>query len=154
MSVLHIRLANPSDVTAVADCVHDAYAHYVARIGLKPAPMHADYADLITRKVVYVLTAPGEVICGVLVMMNEGGAMFIENVAVHPHHQRAGLGRCLMTFAEEQARVAGLRELHLYTNEQMTENIAFYQRLGFEETDRRLDHGFQRVFMRKLLWRG
>jgi ribosomal protein S18 acetylase RimI-like enzyme len=146
-----IRLADASDLTEVAACVREAYTHYFGRIGREPAPMGADYADLIARNLVYVLADPGGTVRGVLVMLHEQHALFIENIAVHPRYQRAGLGRSLMAFAEAQARTAGLRELRLYTNVLMTENIAFYQRLGFEETDRRLDHGFQRVFMRKLL---
>jgi ribosomal protein S18 acetylase RimI-like enzyme len=78
------------------------------------------------------------------------GAMFIENVAVQPE-QRRELGRRLLTFAEDQAKALGLQELQLYTHELMTENIAYYRRLGCEEVDRRLDHGFRRVFIKKRL---
>ena len=56
-----------------------------------------------------------------------------------------------MTFAEGQAVAYGLPEVRLYTNEQMHENLAVYARLGFEETGRHLDGGYQRVFMRKRL---
>ena len=35
----------------------------------------------------------------------------------------------------------------------MTENLAFYGRLGFEETGRRLDEGYKRVFLCKMLAR-
>jgi hypothetical protein len=33
----------------------------------------------------------------------------------------------------------------------MTENIAYYRRLGYEEVERRVDEGFRRVFMKKVL---
>jgi hypothetical protein len=33
----------------------------------------------------------------------------------------------------------------------MVENLAFYRSLGFEEVERRLDDGYQRVFLRKPL---
>jgi ribosomal protein S18 acetylase RimI-like enzyme len=148
---IHIERAQPADAAAVTACVHDAYANYVPRIGQEPAPMNADYGSLIARGVVYVLREPGGDVCGVLVMMPEQDALFIENVAVHPDHQGRGFGRCLLTFAEEHARAGGLRELRLYTHELMTENIAYYRRLGYDEIDRRLDHGFRRVFMKKVL---
>jgi ribosomal protein S18 acetylase RimI-like enzyme len=77
--------------------------------------------------------------------------MFIENVAVHPDYQRRGLGRRLMAFAEQEARMAGVDEMQLYTNEAMQENIALYQHLGYEEMERREHEGFRRVFMRKRL---
>ena len=147
-----VQLARPVDSEAVAACVRDAYARYVERIGREPAPLGADYAALIARDVVYVLRDPAtDRVCGVLVLEPEEGGMFIENVAVHPLRQGHGLGRLLMAFAEDRAKAAGMRELRLYTNEVMTENIAFYRRLGFEEIDRRVDAGFRRVFMRKVL---
>jgi hypothetical protein len=33
----------------------------------------------------------------------------------------------------------------------MTENLAFYAKLGFEEIDRRLKDGYRRVYFRKSL---
>ena len=56
-----------------------------------------------------------------------------------------------MGFAEKAARDRGLREIWLYTNEKMTENLPFYRGLGFEETRRGLDEGYRRVFMKKRL---
>ena len=94
--------------------------------------MIADYAALIREGVVYVL-ADGDVIAGILVLEPVGDAALVENVAVHPSHQGSGLGRQLMHFVEEFASESGLREVILYTNELMTENIAFYKRLGFRE---------------------
>jgi hypothetical protein len=57
----------------------------------------------------------------------------------------------LLAFAEKQAGSASLAEVRLYTNEAMTENLAFYGRLGFEETGRRFEDGYKRVFLRKTL---
>ena len=149
-----IRLADAADCAAVVLCVRAAYSKYVARIGRAPAPMLADYATLIERGVVHVLREPTtDHLRGIIVLWPTDGAMFIENVAVHPHYQAQGLGRRLMAFAEEQARAGGFPELRLYTNEAMTENLAFYAHLGFEETSRRVDEGYSRVFLRKKLSR-
>jgi ribosomal protein S18 acetylase RimI-like enzyme len=109
--------------------------------------MQADYAALIGRGGVYVIADPDVV--GVLVLDRQDQTLWIENVAVCPDHQRRGLGRRLLAFAEEQARAAGLHELRLYTHERMVENIALYQRLGYVEVEGRQEQGFQRVFMRK-----
>jgi ribosomal protein S18 acetylase RimI-like enzyme len=148
-----IQLAQPRDCADVVACVREAYARYVARIGREPAPMTADYAALIAGGFVYVLRDPaGQGVRGVLVLMPVDGAMFIENVAVRPAHQGRGLGRRLLTFAEESAKATGLSEVRLYTNELMTENIVYYGRLGYEEVDRRQDGGFRRVFIRKVLY--
>lgn len=147
-----IRLAHATESALVMSCVRDAYAHYVERIGREPAPMSANYTDLIARGFVYVLQAESdERIQGVLVLRTAEQALWIENVAVHPEYQHRGYGRRLMRFAEQQARAAGLAEVRLYTNELMVENIRLYAQLGYVEVDRRLDRGFRRVFMRKHL---
>jgi ribosomal protein S18 acetylase RimI-like enzyme len=142
--------AASADAPAVAECVRSAYAHYVPRIGREPAPMTADYAALIDAGEVWVARAGGDV-CGVLVLRPQPPALLVENVAVAPGHQGQGLGRRLMTFAEEHARAEGLGEVVLYTNERMTENLRFYPRLGFTETGRGVQDGFARVFYRKAL---
>jgi ribosomal protein S18 acetylase RimI-like enzyme len=145
-----IRPALPADAAPVAACVRAAYAGYVERIGREPAPMAADYEALITAGAVWVAHDAGEVV-GVLVLHVRGDALLIENVAVRPDRQGLGLGSALVTFAEEHARRAGLAEVTLYTNARMTENLRFYPALGYAETGRGFQDGFDRVFYRKQL---
>lgn len=145
-----IRQATPEQAAAVAECVSAAYEKYMGRIGREPAPMLADYAALIASGVVYVLQDDGG-IKAVLVMILGDGFLLLENIAVRPASQRQGLGHQLMAFVEDRARASRLSEVRLYTNEAMTENLGFYARLGYEETDRRTEDGYRRVFMRKRL---
>jgi ribosomal protein S18 acetylase RimI-like enzyme len=145
-----IRLATPGDLEQIVRCVNAAYAQYLDRMDRPPAPLLVDYAALIARGVVYALVSPHGV-CGLLVMEMRAESLFIENVAVDPTYQGQGLGRRLMAFAEQYAREHRLRELRLYTNERMVESLAFYRSLGFEEVERRLDDGYQRVFLREQL---
>jgi ribosomal protein S18 acetylase RimI-like enzyme len=147
-----IQPATAADCAAVIACVQAAYVGYVAEIGIRPAPMDADYADLIAQGVVYVLRDVGdERLYGLVVLHVEDNGLFVENVAVAPGQQHHGYGRQLLVFAEERARSLGLAELRLYTHERMTRNIALYARLGYAEVERRAEHGFARVFMRKRL---
>lgn len=145
-----IRKAEQEDRAALVDCVQAAYSKYIERIGTKPAPMLADYRALIAQNVVYVLTDAQE-LQGVLVMMPRNREMFVENIAIDPRFQGRGLGRRLIAFVEQQAREAQLEEISLYTNEMMTENLQFYQRLGFEEEGRYAQGGYCRVLLRKSL---
>ena len=145
-----MRAARPEDTVAVGELVRAAYWKYVGRIGKEPAPMLEDYAALIQAGEVWVLAEGGEVL-GVLVMRPADDHLFVGNVAVAPGHQGKGLGRELVAFAEERAEREGLPEIRLYTNEKMHENLAVYARLGFEETERKIDGGYRRVFMRKRL---
>jgi ribosomal protein S18 acetylase RimI-like enzyme len=93
----------------------------------------------------------GNGVVGLIVLVEEPDHLLVENVAVDPGRQSAGIGRTLLAFAEKTAQAAGLSTLRLYTNTAMTENLAFYPRLGYEEVDRRTDHGFERIFFAKHL---
>jgi ribosomal protein S18 acetylase RimI-like enzyme len=143
-----IRAASGADVEAVAALVDRAYRVYVPRIGRRPAPMDWDYVALVEAGKVSVLLDDGA-IAGIIVLRLERDHLLVENVAVDPARQGEGLGRRLLTFAEEEARRHGLDEVRLYTNVAMTENIAMYRRLGWEEHDRRTGEGFARVHFRK-----
>jgi len=123
---------------------------YLGRIGREPAPMTADYAALIADGRVYVIPE-SDGVSGVLVIAQRNEEFWIDNVAVVPPSQGKGLGRLLLEFAEKRAAAAGFTEVNLYTNELMTENLALYEHLGYEEVDRRADEGFRRVFLRKSL---
>jgi ribosomal protein S18 acetylase RimI-like enzyme len=145
-----LRGAVPADWAAVQRLVEAAYGPYVERIGRRPAPMDADYAALIDAGLVTVAERDGAVV-GLLVLVPAADHLLVENVAVDPEVQRTGLGRRLMAHAEEEARARGLHELRLYTNEKMVENVAWYPRLGYRETERRAESGFSRVFFAKRL---
>jgi len=67
------------------------------------------------------------------------------------HRLAAGAGRALLDHAETAAKNAGFDSIYLYTHERMTENQGLYARLGYMEYERRVQHGFSRVFMRKAL---
>jgi N-acetylglutamate synthase-like GNAT family acetyltransferase len=145
-----IRPASEADAGAVTELVQSAYRGYVPRIGLRPAPMDADYASLIRRDLVWVAEQDGAVV-GVLVVVIADDHLLIENIAVSPASQGAGVGLLLMQLAEQQARETGVGEVRLYTHELMTENHAYYRHRGFTETHRAVDHGFARVFFTKHL---
>ncbi len=149
MENVAIRAAKPADRTGIVGCVDAAYFKYVERLGgVRPAPMRADYAALVAEGSVHLAVCDDDV-CGVLVLKPSERHLLIENVAVHPDCQGRGLGQKLMRFAEQQAIALALREVWLYTNELMTENIAFYLWLGYEEVERRPGEYYRRVYMRK-----
>ena len=150
MTEANIRRAVAGDVVAIGAIARAAYDKYAPRIGREPAPMVADFAALVAAGEVHVLLAGGEPI-GFIVIRSGEGHLFIENVALHPERQGVGLGRRLLEFAETSARAQGLGALRLYTNVKMTENFPFYAGLGFVETERRHDDGFDRVYFEKQL---
>ncbi len=145
-----IRPAEPGEAVVLRDLVHAAYGHYVARIGKPPGPMLDDYAARIAAGQAWVLEDAGR-IAGVLVLEEQADAFLLDNIAVRPECQGAGHGRALMAFAEAEARRRGWREIRLYTHALMTENQALYRRLGYVETGRVAEKGFDRVYMAKAM---
>jgi ribosomal protein S18 acetylase RimI-like enzyme len=112
--------------------------------------MTENFAAAIARGTVVVIEADG-LVRGCLIGWTEPDAYFIESIAVDPVAQGQGLGRQLIDYAAERARVSGLRAVRLYTNAAMTENLVLYRRIGFTETHRMMENGLNRVYMRWVL---
>jgi ribosomal protein S18 acetylase RimI-like enzyme len=148
-----IRPARPEDARAVEAVVHAAYSGYVDRIGKPPGPMLDDYAARIAAGSVAVAEDSAGAIAGIIVLIPEPDQLLLDNIAVRPDLQGQGFGRALIAFAEEEAQRLGCAEIRLYTHEKMTENIALYRRIGFVETGRGRQDGYDRVFMSKSLAR-
>lgn len=145
-----IRLASLVDLEQIETCAQHAYAKYVARIGKKPAPMVADFASLIGEQCVHVAICTSTV-AGYVVFYPVNKSMHLENVAVKPEFAGLGIGGQLIRYVESVATQQRLVAVELYTNEGMTENLSMYPALGYLETARKRQAGFNRVFYRKLL---
>ncbi|MCY4590392.1 MAG: GNAT family N-acetyltransferase [Alphaproteobacteria bacterium] len=144
------RPATAADAAAITACVRAAYQRYVEGIGRLPGPMLEDYQQVVRNHRAYVIEEGGRII-GALVLKDTDDGILLDNVAVLPSRQGEGLGRRLVEHAESEARRLGHDHLDLYTHQRMTGNIAMYARYGYEEFDCRTEHGFPRVYMRKLL---
>ena len=62
-----------------------------------------------------------------------------------------GIGTALMSYAEATAREKLIPTMSLYTNAKMTRNLDWYVKLGFVETRRIREDGFDRVYFEKTL---
>ena len=147
---LRIRAATPADAPAVAEIVDQAYRHYITRIGKPPGPMLDDYAARVSEGAVWVLEE-GALIVAIIVLLPAPNYLLLDNIAVSPARQSLGLGRRLLAFAEAEALRRGYREIRLYTHQTMVENQRLYASIGYQETGRGTEAGFDRVFMRKPL---
>jgi N-acetylglutamate synthase-like GNAT family acetyltransferase len=144
---IRLRRAGLVDVPAIERVVNGAFAPYVARMGKRPAPMDADYYAAVASKRVWVLD-DGD-IAGILVIEAHDDHLLLDTVAVAPGARGNGYGALLITRAEDDARELGLDEVRLYTNEAMTENLTYYPHLGYVETARGREDGYDRVYYRK-----
>lgn len=135
-SKVNTRLAAPADAEPMARIARDAYAHYTSRIGRPPAPVTADYAAQIADGVVWVAQDGAELL-GLLVLLDRPDHLLLENIAVGPGAQGRGVGGSLLELAEQRAWQRGHREVRLYTNAAMTENLDYYPRRGYVDASRR-----------------
>ncbi len=149
---LPIRQATEADIPAISECARAAYRKYIGRIGREPAPMVADFASLVAQKRVFAAFTDNGDLQGFIVFYAKPGRMHLENVAVSTAWQGRGIGKALIGFCEASARAAGLAIVELYTNEKMTENLVLYPRLGYVETGRRTEDGFNRIYFEKTLF--
>lgn len=90
-------------------------------------------------------------LAGLLVLEDAADTLLLDNVAVAPAAQGEGHGRAMVIFAEAEARRHGHARLRLYTDVLMTENLALYGKLGFQETAGVSEKGYERVYMVKEL---
>lgn len=152
-----VRPAAPADLPEIQRIVTAAFTPYIPRLGRPPAVMGNDYAALIAAGAVFVLAAgegasqadPGEALAGLIVLSDEPEVLYVDTLAVDPGAHGQGLGRALLDFAAAEARRRDYPAVRLCTNLVMTENLGFYRHLGWEETHRGVQAGFERVFYRK-----
>ncbi|WP_269584746.1 GNAT family N-acetyltransferase [Roseibium sp. Sym1] len=137
--------ARPEDAPALKALADRAYAHYIPVIDAIPAPMQADYAEMVRDHEVWTIRSNGALSAS-LVLINRDDHLLIESIAVDPDSQGRGYGRRLLDWSRRRAVVLGQTDLRLYTNVLMTDNRAWYRRAGFAETheeqrgDKRIVH--------------
>ena len=145
-----IRAATAADVAVVAGIVEHAYRHYIPRMGKPPGPMLDDYEARVREGVVWVIEQ-ASAIAGIIVLLPGPDYLLLDNIAVAPARQGLGIGKRLLAFAEAEALRRGYPEIRLYTHQTMIENQRLYAAIGYEETGRGTEAGYERVFMRKRL---
>ncbi|WP_335872756.1 GNAT family N-acetyltransferase [Bacillus sp. 2205SS5-2] len=143
----NIRKAVTKDAKNLKTCMEEAYAIYVSRLeGQRLPPMDIDYVTEIEMYPVWVVEYEEQIVGGLILQFEDAYAK-LANIAIRPDFQGKGLGERLMTFAENEAIKRGYKEMKLATHEKLSENVLYYQRLGWEETER----DEMRVYMKKPL---
>ena len=145
-----VRRATEADADAIAELTRLAYGKWVAVLGREPLPMRVDYHDAVCRHR-FDLMYGGDSLAALIETTPDGECLLIVNVAVHPAMQGRGLGRRLLSLAEEIAAEEGFPALRLYTNALMVENIRLYETLGYRREREELRDVGTVVYMRKRL---
>lgn len=150
MSGIRLRAARHADARAIEAVVTAAFAAFVDRSGVRPAPLLLDWPTVISATAATVAVLDERVV-GVLVLWPHPDAVLVDTIAVDPAAQGSGVGSLLLDRAELTAIETGTNTVRLYTNVAMPEALAFYPRRGYAVTARRHEDGFDRVFFEKRL---
>ncbi|KAL4731132.1 hypothetical protein ACLX1H_000093 [Fusarium chlamydosporum] len=152
---LLLQRAQIVDIPYIQSIVNAAYSKYIPRMNKFPAPITTDYQALLKspNHSIFVLRQTENDVVGALVLYHEENAteVQIDNVVVDSKAQGQGYGRVLMRYAEDFAKHHRCNAVKLYTNVVMVENLGLYVKMGFIETERRTEDGFERVYFRKEL---
>jgi ribosomal protein S18 acetylase RimI-like enzyme len=98
-------------------------------------------ADHLTRGGGAVLESGGAMV-GVVLWMEEDGALYISRLSVDPEHRRRGIARTLIDEAEREARRRGLSRMTLGVRLELEDNRRLFKSCGFEETTLQRHEGF------------
>ena len=146
-----IRLADISDVENIQLCANQAYEKYIELIGKKPAPMVDKFDHLVEKNTIFVADDSSGQLMGYVIFYPDQNRMHLSNITVFSRYQGQGIGKKLIAFCEDEARQLKLDAVVLYTNEKMFDNLNMYPHLGYLETGRKTEDGFNRVYFEKNL---
>ncbi|KAJ5628142.1 acetyltransferase [Penicillium lividum] len=150
---LVIQRATAEDIPSIKSMVNSAYSKYIERIGKPPAPMSANYEEIMKTHDMLILKDEdndNEIVGSIVLRIDrDNRSVQINNLVVGPAAQGRGYGRVLLECGEDVARSQNCLALTLYTNVKMYENLGMYVKMGFVEIGRRTEDGFERVYFRK-----
>jgi GNAT superfamily N-acetyltransferase len=90
---------------------------------------------------------PARGFCGVAPFTEADGFVYLLELAVHPSHQRRGVGRLCLDEAARWARARGSKAIRLDTNDDPIRAAAFYTACGYRE----VLHHAQTIYFERLL---
>ena len=152
--MLTIRRAAPDDAQAIG-AVFDAAVRegwkYLGELAAQPMFPPEEWDDEVAKHAPpnALLVAAGEAdqVIGFVAVHPAEGEMYL--LFVHPDHAGRGVARALLDAAHEILRVAGCREVFLYTHEQNARAIAVYEAAGYRRDGTAREIEFRGVHQRE-----
>jgi ribosomal protein S18 acetylase RimI-like enzyme len=127
-----IRRAHRRDAAEIARIINAAFeVEREFRQGERTST--AEIEKLLERDVLLVAEEAGRVL-GAVHTSVDGTTGYFGMLAVDPALQRGGVGRALLSAAEEHCRKAGCTRMTMSTGEDRTELIPYYERVGYRVT--------------------
>jgi len=147
--------AVPNQIDKIECLMRAAFDPYVQLLGRKLTPNAYRWLEAAIENNVLYVAMEDSTIIGVIACTRDGQDLVIDQIAVHPTRQNAGVGQFLLEKVESLAYEHGQRSISLDTALMMKDLLRFYHRNGFKEVNRALPkHGkdpHMRVYLKKLL---
>lgn len=131
-----IEKAGPQNLDAVA-ALYGAVCGYLVDKPFNPGwrrdifPAREDAEQYLAADGLYIVRDGAAIIGSIALIPKDGGILCIHEAAVHPDHQRQGIGSALLDFAVRAAAKQGAAALQLYVWEGNDPAIRAYERNGF-----------------------
>lgn len=151
-----IRRATGADADTIAAVVRAAFAEHQGRTH-PPMSAHDETAETVREKLrtqEILLALAGDTLVGCVTLKPEVERLSLFRLAVLPSHRRRGIGRALIAAVETRAVAFGLPRVRLGVRLSLTENRAWYERLGYAPVEYPSHPGFDAptyVWMEKTL---
>jgi len=147
---LNIRLAAINDLDDIKSCIHNAFIKYVPMLGGRPSVMDTDFLPFIEKNQLFVATIDNAIVA-TSVITSSDTYFLMKHVAVDEMHQKQGIGKKLVSFAEKMALKKSASSLHIYTNAALPELVTYWSEIGFKESKQIPENGHVIVYMTKAL---
>ena len=145
-----------TDWSSLLALLHEAFKYMDGRID-PPSSLHRLTTNTISLKAQresLFLAKYSEELVGCVFAAPQAGSLYVGKLAVHPDHQRKGIGRCLMDVVERYAISQGVKVLELNSRIELTENHNTFKSMGYVVTAEHSHEGYDRptfISMRKEL---
>lgn len=133
---IELELAKPAESLSLAEMSRNLIEH-----GLRPRWKPSRILAAIQDPDTVVLVAQTRLgIGGFAVMEFQDIHAHLNLIAVKPGNQRTGIGKALLGWLEESARVAGIENIYLELRQDNEEARKFYESMGYKK--RRIVQGY------------
>lgn len=146
-----VELAVAADLNGILQVQKLAFAPVAQEEGnLHIPPLTQTQTDIgaeYTLRTFFKYTQDGRIVGSVRAHLEDNGVCQIGRLAVLPEHQGRGIGKALMTAAEDY--YAHCVRYELFTGEHHPDTVAFYSNLGYTVTKKMVMDGVHMLLMTK-----
>ncbi len=127
---MNLRRATTSDLDRLIALQRAAYARNRPILGVEPLPLLADYVEVFGTMEIWFAEIEGQLV-GALILEQHADHLLIWSIATEPALAGKGIGRELLSRADDRARELGLDTVRLYTGSKLGHLVAWYGRNGY-----------------------